>query len=132
PGGRLQYTADDRGNRIMDFSYAGYKGGGVALPEVRVARAVKPIDGDTGAQVQAAIDEVSKLPIDANGFRGALLLERGTYELGGTLKIAAGGVVLRGGGSSEKGTVLRVTGKPHRLLEIAGDGPRQIVGAAAA
>jgi hypothetical protein len=27
--GRLQYTADARGNRIMDFSHAGYKGGGV-------------------------------------------------------------------------------------------------------
>lgn len=26
--GRLHYTADARGNRIMDFSHAGYKGGG--------------------------------------------------------------------------------------------------------
>jgi hypothetical protein len=35
---RLHYGTDARGNRIMDFSHAGYKGGGVALPMVRVAR----------------------------------------------------------------------------------------------
>ena len=58
-GGKLQYTTDARGNRIMDFSHAGYKGGGVALPNVRVARTVKPVVGDNTPQIQAAIDEVS-------------------------------------------------------------------------
>ena len=29
---RLHYGTDARGNRIMDFSHAGYRGGGVALP----------------------------------------------------------------------------------------------------
>src|SRR5687767_4082854 len=69
--GRLQYAADARGNRIMDFSHAGYKGGGVRIPDVRVARTVKPIEGDNTAHIQAAIDDVSKLAADANGFRGA-------------------------------------------------------------
>jgi hypothetical protein len=70
--GRLQYTADARGNRIMDFSHAGYKGGGVRIPDVRVVRTVKAITGDNTAQIQAAIDEVSKLEPDTNGFRGAV------------------------------------------------------------
>jgi hypothetical protein len=30
--GRLQYSADARGTRIMDFSHAGYQGGGVRIP----------------------------------------------------------------------------------------------------
>ena len=123
--GRLQYTADARGNRIMDFSHAGYKGGGVQIPDVRVARTVKPIAGDNTAQIQAAIDEVSKLPVDANGFRGAVLLERGTYDVAGNLRIAASGVVLRGSGSSEKGTILRVTGAPHRVFTVGGTGTWQ-------
>ena len=100
--GRLQYTADARGNRIMDFSHAGYKGGGVRIPDVRVARTVKPVAGDNTAQIQAAIDEVSKLAPDANGFRGAVLLERGTYDVAGSLRIAASGVVLRGSGSGDR------------------------------
>ena len=29
------YGTDARGNRIMDFSHAGYNGGGVPLPTVR-------------------------------------------------------------------------------------------------
>ncbi len=123
--GRLQYTADARGNRIMDFSHAGYKGGGVRIPDVRVGRTVKPIAGDNTAQIQAAIDEVSKLPVDANGFRGAVLLERGTYDVAGNLRIAASGVVLRGSGSGEKGTILRVTGAPHRVFTVGGTGTWQ-------
>jgi hypothetical protein len=120
--GRLQYTADARGNRIMDFSHAGYKGGGVRIPDVRVARTVKPIAGDNTAQIQAAIDEVSTLPADAYGVRGAVLLERGTYDVAGNLRIAATGVVLRGSGSGVDGTVLRVTGAPHRVFTVGGTG----------
>ena len=58
--GRLQYAADARGNRIMDFSHAGYKGGGVRIPDVRVARTVRPAAGDNTTHIQAAIDEVSQ------------------------------------------------------------------------
>ena len=32
--GRLFYPADVNGNRIPDYSHAGYKGGGVPLPSV--------------------------------------------------------------------------------------------------
>jgi hypothetical protein len=123
--GRLQYSADARGNRVMDFSHAGYNGGGVPIPDVPVARAVNPIAGDNTAQIQAAIDEVSKLTPDANGFRGAVLLERGSYEVAGSVRIAASGVVLRGSGSGVNGTVLRVTGAPHRVFTVGGTGTWQ-------
>jgi hypothetical protein len=93
--GRLRYGADARGNRIMDFSHAGFKGGGVALPAISAARTVTVESGDSTARIQAAIDEVSKLPRQADGFRGAVMLARGTYQVDGQLKIAASGVVLR-------------------------------------
>ena len=72
--GTLIYTPDENGNSIPDFSHAGYMGGGVALPDVPVKQTVSPSGGadDTGL-IQAAIDDVSSLPLE-NGFRGAVLL----------------------------------------------------------
>jgi hypothetical protein len=122
---RLHYTADARGNRIIDFSHAGYKGGGVALPNVPVARRLQPSGGDDTPQIQAAIDEVSRLPQNAQGHRGAVQLGAGTYTVAGALKMSASGVVLRGVGSGEGGTTVSVTGPPHRFLEIAGNGSWQ-------
>jgi hypothetical protein len=124
----LRYGTDPRGNRIMDFSHAGYKGGGVALPIVRVARRLDPAPGDNTSRIQAAIDEVSHLAPDADGFRGAVLLAPGAYEVAGALKIAASGVVLRGSGAKEGGTTIRVSGPPHRLLDIGGSGSWQRTG----
>jgi hypothetical protein len=106
----------------MDFSHAGYMGGGVRLPDVRAVRTINPVAGDDTAHIQAAIDEVSTLPPGRDGFRGAVLLERGSYDVGGQLRIAASGIVLRGSGSNESGTVLRVTGAPHRVFDVAGTG----------
>jgi hypothetical protein len=40
PDGRLVYKALPAGDRIMDFSHAGYMGGGVALPTVAVRTTV--------------------------------------------------------------------------------------------
>jgi hypothetical protein len=128
PDGKLRYKTDARGNRIMDFSHAGYKGGGVPLPEVAPARTVRPIEGDDTAQIQAAIAAVSALPIDANGLRGAVHLETGTYDVAGTLVSAATGVVLQGSGSGDGGTLVRLTGEPHRFLDITGSGTWQMTG----
>ena len=125
PNQKLQYATDARGNRIMDFSYAGYGGGGVRLPDVRNARSLEPTAGDNTLRIQAAIDEVSRLPPDANGVRGAVVLQRGTYEVTGQLKIGASGVVLRGSGPGNDGTVIRVGGPPHRFLDIGGTGSWQ-------
>lgn len=41
--GYMVYKTDNQGNRIPDFSYAGYEGGGVALPSnVTVQQTVSP------------------------------------------------------------------------------------------
>jgi hypothetical protein len=124
-GQRLRYGTDARGNRIMDFSHAGYKGGGVALPDVRVARTVEAADGDSTARIQSAIDEVARLPRDAAGFRGAVLLRPGAFEIAGAVAIKASGVVLRGSGSGAGGTTIRVVGPPRRLVDISGSGTWQ-------
>jgi hypothetical protein len=121
-GPRLHYLMDARGNRIMDFSHAGYMGGGVRLPVIAAARTLGPASGDNTASIQAALDQVSSLTPGADGFRGAVRLEPGTYEVAGVLKIGTSGVVLRGSGSAEGGTIIRMTGSPHRFLEMSGTG----------
>lgn len=118
--GHLVYQADARGNRIPDFSNVGYRGGGVALPDVPVKVTVEPGEGDAGARIQAAIDQVSKLPADAAGHRGAVLLKKGRYPVQGSLRLATGGVVLRGEGQGEDGTVLIATGAKQRSLIVVG------------
>ena len=89
--GKLIYKTTPQGDRIMDFSHAGYMGGGVALPNVPVKVTVKPSGGeDDTAIIQKAIDEVSAMPLE-NGFRGAVLLAPGDYPCSGTISISAGG-----------------------------------------
>lgn len=121
--GKLVYTPDARGNRIPDYSYAGYMGGGVALPDVPVNATLRPGNGDQSSRIQAAIDAISKMPADARGIRGAVLLTKGEYQLDQPLKIRAGGVVLRGEGSGESGaTVLRATmHKKCTLISVGGE-----------
>ena len=77
--GRLTYPADGNGNRIPDFSHAGYKGGGVPLPtNIPVRVNVSPISGDDTANIQAAIDQVGNLAVQPDGYRGTVLLAAGT------------------------------------------------------
>ena len=108
--GRLAYVPDAQGNTIHDASHAGYRGGGVAIPTVPVRETAWPVAGDNTAHVQAAIDRVSARTPDANGLRGAVLLRAGYYRLAAPLRIQASGVVLRGEGMGDTGTVLVGTG----------------------
>jgi len=103
---KLVYVADSLGNKIPDFSNAGYKGGGIPIPHVAVKSTVWPVLGDNSANIQAAIDQVSALEPDASGFRGAVLLKMGMYDLEKPLTIGASGVVLRGEGMTDVGTIL--------------------------
>jgi hypothetical protein len=104
--GRMVYVADSLGNKIPDFSNAGYKGGGISIPYVAIKKTLWPVLGDNSAKIQAAIDSVSLLPIGASGFRGAILLKMGKYDLEKPVSIKASGVVLRGEGMSDIGTIL--------------------------
>ena len=124
--GKLAYKTTPGGDRIMDFSHAGYMGGGVAIPTVPVKRTVKPSGGDDDtAVIQAAIDAVSALPLKGR-FRGAVLLAPGIYKCPQPIAIAASGVVLRGSGSAagKRRTTLLLTGKPHAALTVRAPGDR--------
>lgn len=128
--GKLVYVPDYRGNTVLDFSNAGYQGGGARIPDVQAREVVEPADGDDTQSIQAAIDRVSALPIREDGFRGAVLLKKGTYQIGGQLTIRASGVVLRGEGSGTDGTVLLATGtKQASVINVKGSfGPKEITG----
>lgn len=117
--GKLAYKHLENGSRIMDFSYAGYGGGGVALPDVPVRITLSPVAGDNTEAIQQAIDKVSRMPL-TGGFRGAVLLDAGRYDCAGTLRIEASGVVLRGAGPNEGGTVINMTGRPHLCIAAGG------------
>ena len=125
--GKLVYARSSNGDRIPDFSWAGYRGGGVALPNVATRVTVSPTGtADDTAAIQAALDQVAKLAPDANGIRGAVELAPGTFHLEGTLKMTASGVVLRGAGNSA--TVLEMTGAPHLAIEMMGEFHEQELG----
>ena len=128
PGGALVYAPDSLGNTIPDFSNAGYGGGGVMLPIVPNKVTIWGVEGDATPVIQAAIDSVSAMEPDAFGFRGAVLLKAGYYDLNGPITISTSGVVLRGAGQDDLGTILtgrgRVRGNMNSpgLIQISGTG----------
>jgi len=110
-------------NKIPDFSSCGYRGGGVSLPNVPVVKTVQAVTGNCRALIQSAIDSVSALSADANGWRGAILLKAGVYVVDSSLTIKAGGVVLRGEGNGLTGTVLIATRNvQHNFIVFQGAG----------
>lgn len=118
--GKLSYQKLPSGDQIMDFSHAGYMGGGMPIPDVQVKITLSPVAGDNSTLIQQAIDRVSNMKL-VNGFRGAVLLKPGVYNCERELNINASGVVLRGSGPGEKGTILNLTGNPHTCLVVRGE-----------
>ena len=132
PTGNLAYepyanlSETNKDNVVPDFSNAGYQGGGVSLPDLPVKKVLTPVSGNNLNQIQAAIDEVGNLPLNANGFRGVVLLEAGLYNVDGTLFIKKSGVVLRGAGQGSNpanNTVIYASkAAEHTLIRIEGTG----------
>src|SRR5690606_3390809 len=77
--GKLVYETTSRGDRIMDFSHAGYMGGRAALPAVPLKRVIQPsgMQDDTEL-IQTALNELAAMPLE-NGFRGAVQLAPGVF-----------------------------------------------------
>lgn len=122
---RMAYVPDSLGNQVPDFSYAGYRAGAAAIPDVSIKVIVPAMAGDATRRIQAALDYVASLPAGANGMRGAVLLQKGTFEVAGSLRIKASGVVLRGSGMPEGGTVVIGTGKDREtLVQVGGKNDR--------
>ncbi|MCH7408083.1 DUF6298 domain-containing protein [Belliella sp. DSM 111904] len=117
--GKLKSEADDMGNEIPDYSFAGYQLSEVEVPLVKSIYVISPIEGDATGLIQEALDQVSKLPLGKDGFRGAVVLEEGDFWIDGTVFLRNDGVVLRGSGS---GTRLIGSGT-HRddMIKVLGD-----------
>lgn len=114
--GRLAYAPDSLGNRIVDFSYAGYMAGAQAIPDAPIRVTVPAREGDAATRIQAAIDYVGGLPVDANGLRGAVLLGAGTHRVLSGIVMRKSGVVIRGVGMGENGTVLLGDGRTRETV----------------
>lgn len=133
--GNFLYQLDERGQRIADFSHCGYRGGTEPLPNVTALIpserwvTVSPEAGDDTALIQAAIDSVEAMTLDANGWRGVVFLNAGEYQLANTLTINASGVVLKGAGdSTTTGTRLRATDpRQYNVISVNGPGSRTTV-----
>ncbi|MDR0893270.1 MAG: DUF6298 domain-containing protein [Mediterranea sp.] len=117
--GGLTYVSDDRGNRILDFSYCGYRMSEEPIPSVPNVIFVSA-GANASARIQRAIDYVASLRPDASGFRGAVLLAEGHFALKENLRLPAG-VVLRG--TDRTKTILEKEGVDRgALLYIEGTG----------
>ncbi|WP_447642954.1 MULTISPECIES: DUF6298 domain-containing protein [Chitinophagaceae] len=136
--GRLVYTADSlTGDRIPDYSYCGYKASETPIPFVAVKAKVPIVKGDATGYIQTAIDYVAQLPVDNNGFRGAVLLEKGTYEIDGQLVVNTSGIVIRGSGAdgqtilfgkgANRDALIRIVGKNDQVLRNKVDVAQQYV-----
>jgi len=128
-GETLTYRAyTDRGDILPDFSTVGYHSGEHGYPEVKVVEWIEPGEGDDGERIQGAIDRISELEPDERGLRGAVQLQAGQFEVEGTLRIEASGVVLRGmGAGKDCGTTILATTRERNtsLIEISGKSDQQ-------
>ncbi|MGB8194948.1 MAG: hypothetical protein WCF67_23635 [Chitinophagaceae bacterium] len=122
--GSLKYFPDDKGNIIPDFSRVGYYQGDQLLPSIPVAKTITP-SANAYQAIQNAINELSSQSPDKNGFRGAILLKAGTYEIPGTILIRTGGIVLRGEGDATKLVATMQNQAP--LISAMGNSSSEIV-----
>ena len=123
--GKLTYVSDAEQNRVIDFSYAGFKNSNVSLPLItNIITTLSPVAGDNTSAINSAIQAAASVTPDVNGFRGVILLNAGSYEIQGTILFNVSGVVLRGSGSGADGTVFVATGDtPHqRPVMVVGGG----------
>jgi len=122
----LQYFPDKEGNVIPDFSRVGYASGEKEIPDIPVVESINPAKGDNTRLIQNAIDRVGVRPPDKNGFRGAVLLKKGTYRVDGTLLINNSGIVICGEGAGTDGTVVIETATTKLdLFSFRGEGNRR-------
>jgi hypothetical protein len=113
-------------NLLPDFSHAGYRGGGTALPvssDIPVIVTLEPVAGDNFEPIQSALDAVGAGPLDARGVRGAVLLKAGSYPVSKTLTISRGGVVLRGEGPGADGTIVQSINRSTNNVIVELKGP---------
>lgn len=111
----LDYTTitTSKGDRLPDFSFAGYHSSNVDLPSTGSPpqSTLFPTSGDQTARIQTALDSLSKVG------GGVLLLAEGNFELGSNIRIPTG-TVLRGSGP--KKTFLLAKSAATDLITLGG------------
>jgi Family of unknown function (DUF6298) len=106
----------------IDFADAGYKAGKEPIPQVPAVLLVRPTGSDDTRLLQAAIDHVGGLPVQPNGFRGALQLAAGRFHVAGQLRLQKSGVVIRGQAGRSQ-SILVAAGNDRRTLIVIGHDP---------
>ncbi len=125
--GKIVRTKDSKGNVIPDFSYAGYQSGASAIPNGAIKAFVPHIFSDATATIQTAINYVSNLKPDSDGLRGVVLLDKGIFTVSGTLNIKESGVILRGSGKDDNGTIIIGTGTNREaIINVSGKSDRKL------
>src|SRR6185437_9372088 len=76
-GGHVTYGYNSVGDRIPDYSSAGYGGGGVTIPTPAVTDTLSPSGADDTTALQNKINSIGTRSVGANGFRGVLQLSAG-------------------------------------------------------
>jgi len=123
-GSLVMLPWNEQGDKIPDFSYCGYLNGGVKLPDVPTLVTLEPSGAeDDSARIQTALDELGKDLEKTPDKRGALLLKKGLWKVNKVLTMSYSGVVLRGEGDGEDGTVLLATMKEGTLITVAHKDP---------
>lgn len=107
-GGKIIYEQDEKGNRVVDFSWCGYRQSADSIPLVSGMIYIPHTTTNASASIQRAINRLAMLPPDSKGQRGAVILAPGIYELDKSIIINSSGIVLRG--SDKKQTILKKTG----------------------
>ncbi len=118
--GKLVYQTDTHGNRIPDFSYAGFQAGETPIPTIDAIVLVDSSHDDDTQAIQSAIDEVAKRkPNDrvsrcrASSPRQAQGSRNSTHPCQRHR--------LAGCGAKDSGTTLLATGLDRRsLIEVVG------------
>ncbi len=124
----VSYIPDAKGNRVLDFSYCGYKSSEQDIPNLKNVIFVPHVTGEADASevIQRAINYVSALKADSRGFRGAVLLDKGIFHLYKSLWIQTSGVVLRGSDKHEtvllkhevdRGALVRIEGVNNQSVK---------------
>ena len=115
---------NEQGDRLPDFSFCGYRNGGVKLPDVPTLVTLEPSGAeDESVRIQTALDDLGKSLAKTPDARGALLLKKGVWKVNKLLTISYSGLVLRGDGDGENGTVLLSTMKEGTLITVTHKDP---------
>lgn len=122
-GDKLTYTKVGEGDCLPGFSCVGYKHGS-KIPEVMATDTIEPTGTDDTKYIQGKINALANLPINKNGFRGALYFRKGVYKVDSTIYIKNTGIVLTGETMNNKPMAkIIATGSSKRsLFHISGTG----------